>query len=86
MIDSLLKIRIPYEDTETTKELKFLNHKIHEYKLKLMYLESQDCRNSLLKETINEQKSETTVKFRLLINSRHELLEKIKTNLKDNNE
>ena len=87
MSDPLLTIRIPDEDAEIKKEMIFLNRKIHQYKQTLIYLESQDCRNCLLKETIDEQRSEATAKFRLYINAKHELLDKInKIKTKDNNE
>jgi hypothetical protein len=87
MSDPLLTIRIPNEDEEIKKELKYLDRKINEYRQTLIYLESQDCRNCLLKETIDEQKSEATAKFRLYINAKHELLDKInKIKIKDNNE
>jgi len=83
MSDSLLTIRIPDEDVETKKELKYYDRKIYEHRQRLIYLESQDCRNSLLKETIEEQRTEVTAKFRIYINARHELIEKIKKEQKE---
>jgi len=83
MSDSLLTIRIPDEDVETKKELKYYDRKINEHRQRLIYLESQDCRNSLLKETIEEQRTEVTSKFRVYINARHELIEKIEKQEKE---
>jgi hypothetical protein len=83
MSDSLLTIRIPDEDVETKKELKYYDRKIYEHRQRLIYLESQDCRNSLLKETIEEQRTEVTAKFRIYINARHELIEKIEKQQKE---
>jgi len=89
MSDQLLTIRIPDDDIEVKKEMKYLDRKINEFRQRLIYLESPDCRNSLLKETIDEQRSEITSQFRIVINAKQELLERIKknnlSNLKDNN-
>jgi len=89
MSNQLLTIRIPDDDIEVKKEMKYLDRKINEFRQRLIYLESQDCRNCLLKETIDEQRSEITSQFRIVINAKQELLERIKKNnlinLKDNN-
>ena len=85
-----LTIRTPDEHAEIKKQIKNLDRKINEYRQTLIYLETQDCRNCLLKDTINEQRSEVTAKFRVVINAKHELLDRIKKdnliNSKDNNE
>jgi len=85
MSDPSLKIRIPDEDAEFKKELKYLDRKILEYKQTLMYLESKDCRNCLLPDTINEHRHDATINFRKVINAKQELLEKYKSNQVDNN-
>jgi hypothetical protein len=79
-MDQKLRINIPYEnlDYETEKELRFLDRKIQEYKAKLMYYETKDCRECFLKETIDENRKETTERFRILIDARQDLLKKIK--------
>jgi hypothetical protein len=87
MSNENLTIRTPDEDAEIKKEIKYLDRKINEYRQTLIYLETQDCRNCLLKETIDEQRSDITAKFRVVINAKHELLDRIKkTNPTDNNE
>ena len=80
MNNNSLTIRIPNQDNnaEIKKELKFLDKKIEEYKQTLIYLETQDCRNCLLKETINERRSEVTAKFRYYINLKQTLLQRLK--------
>ena len=79
-MDLNLRINIPYEnlDYDTEKELRFLDRKIHEYKAKLMYYESKDCRECFLKETIDENRRLTTERFRILIDAKQDLLKKIK--------
>lgn len=90
MSDQLLTIRTPDETAAIKKEIKMLDRKINDYRQTLIYLETQDCRNCLLKETIDEQRHEVTAKFRVVINEKQELLERIKKdnliNSKDNNE
>jgi len=90
MSDPSLTIRIPDEEAEFKKDLKYLDRKILQIKQTLMYLESKDCRNCLLPETINEHRHDATANFRIVINAKQELLEKYKsyqnlTNQKDNN-
>jgi fructose-1,6-bisphosphatase len=79
MKDSLT-IRIPNQDddAERKKELKFLDKKIDEYKQTLIYLETPDCRNCLLKDTIDERRKEVTDKFRYYINLKQTLLQRLK--------
>jgi hypothetical protein len=75
-----LTIRIPNQDNnaEIKKELKFLDKKIDEYKQTLIYLETQDCRNCLLKDTIDERRKEVTAEFRYYINLKQTLLQRLK--------
>ena len=75
-----LTIRIPNQDDdkERKKELKFLDKKIDQNRQTLIYLESKDCRNCLLKETIDERRSEVTAEFRYYINLKQNLLKRIK--------
>ena len=80
MNNNSLTIRIPNQDNdkERKKELKFIDKKIDQNRQTLIYLESKDCRNCLLKETIDERRSEVTAEFRYYINLKQTLLKLIK--------
>jgi hypothetical protein len=80
MNNNSLTIRIPNQDNdkERKKELKFIDKKIDQNRQTLIYLESKDCRNCLLKETIDERRSEVTAEFRYYINLKQNLLKLIK--------
>lgn len=81
MSDPLLKIRIPDEDVEIKNKIKMIDKKINENRQILIYLESTDCRNCLLKETIDERRSEITAKFRYFIDQKQTLVDELKEKL-----
>jgi hypothetical protein len=56
------------------ENMDLINDQIKHLQTKLIYLETVECRKSLMKTTIEDEKRDATNRFKLLINKRHFLL------------
>jgi hypothetical protein len=76
-IVKLLKLNIllnDYNEALMSDNLDLINEQIKHLQTKLIFLESIECRKNLSKQIIDDEKKETTNKFKLIINKRHHLL------------
>jgi hypothetical protein len=63
-----------FNEAYISDNIDLINEQIKHLQTKLIYLESRDCRNSLMKDIIESEKRDATNRFKLLINKRHKLL------------
>ena len=76
-IVKLLKLNIllnDYNEALMSDNLDLINEQIKHLQTKLIFLETIECRKNLAKEIIDDEKKETTNKFKLIINKRHHIL------------
>ena len=76
-IVKLLKLNIllnDYNEALMSDNLDLINEQIKHLQTKLIFLETIECRKNLSKKIIDDEKKETTNKFKLMINKRHHLL------------
>ena len=73
----LLKLNMllcDFNDAFMSNSLELINDQIKHLQNKLIYLEKPECIKSLSKQIIDDEKRDTTNRFKLLINKRHKLL------------
>jgi hypothetical protein len=73
----LLKLNmllIDYNEALMSNNLDLINEQIKHLQTKLIFLETIECRKSLAKQIIDDERKDTTNKFKLIINKRHFLL------------
>ena len=63
-----------FNEAYISDNIDLINEQIKHLQTKLIYLESKDCRISLMKDIIDTEKRDATNRFKLLINKRHKLL------------
>jgi hypothetical protein len=73
----LLKLNMllcDFNDALMSDSLQLINDQIKHLQNKLIYLEKPECIKSLSKQIIEDERRDTTNRFKLLINKRHRLL------------
>ena len=73
----LLKLNMllcDYNEALMSNNLDLINEQIKHLQTKLIFLETIECRKCLAKQIIDDERKETTNKFKLIINKRHFLL------------
>jgi hypothetical protein len=63
-----------YNEALLSNNLDLINEQIKHLQSKLIFLETIECRKNLAKQIIDDERKETTNKFKLIINKRHFLL------------
>ena len=73
----LLKINmllVDFNEAFLNDNIELINKVIQNLRTKLIFLESIECRKTLVKDIIEDEKKDATNRFKLLIQKRHKLL------------